>query len=531
MGRRSIFRAGTICVLAVVVIGGYAYLASRSPYVASKPVVTVRPAKSTALARAPVGRWRLARPEALDNAALFFEHILVRYASDSGSREAPFSAANWQSLDAPPTRTHAEALARAREIAERARRAPDEFPALVAEYSEDELTRGTGGSPGALAASQLITEREVLDTLAVLEPGAVSGVIEVASGFLVLRRTSPPPVQEIAARHLVLANDTTPWLTLHRRAGLPAVERTRAQARALAQRIKAEIDALPQPARFDAFAAYIASTSEHRDAEHAGDLGVWSSREPSNVRWQIGSVASLGPGEIAGPIETPFGTELVQRMPVTPRERLGMSSIKMRFDPSAADGPRSLEAVYATAERVLAHVRAQPSRLIDWQREYCCTEAEAWNEGRGDGALSALIKGLRMDAFAERPIVVGHNVVLAKRVAPSPPPPITFEPPSPEGPDIEYVLQNAPAQQASRYVRTLSAAIAVRISLTESQRALIEGAHDALAGRLLVEPSDQRAAALHETQLQLRTRLGDALFDTYMQAVHAEVSRLLLERG
>ena len=130
MGRRPMFRAGSICVLAVVMMSGYAYLAARSSYVAGKPVVTVRPAKSTALARAPVGRWRLARPEALDNAALFAEHILVRYASDSGSREAPFSASNWQSLDAPPARSHAEALARAREIAEHARRVREALASL-----------------------------------------------------------------------------------------------------------------------------------------------------------------------------------------------------------------------------------------------------------------------------------------------------------------------------------------------------------------------------------------------------------------
>jgi hypothetical protein len=244
-------------------------------------------------------------------------------------------------------------------------------------------------------------------------------------------------------------------------------------------------------------------------------------------------VAQLSPGEIAGPIETPFGTELVQRMPVTPRPRLGMSAIKIRFNPEAANesDPLSRKSVLAIAKRLVKHVREQPKRMVDWQRQYCCVEPEAWDEGRGDGPLTALVQDLPIGAIADEPIVVEHNVVIAMRVEPAPPPAVMFDPPAPSEPDIEYVLENTPAKKASEYIRKLADAVAARVSLSASQRELIGTAHATLADRLLAEPKDQRAAALYETQGKLRERLGDELFERYMQAVRAEVSKLLLGRG
>lgn len=521
------------CALAGLIFLGYVRFSEyRVQAAAVKPAVTVLPARASDVPRPPLGRWRLARAESLDHVAMFIELIHVRHATASSGREAPFSGALWESLPERPQRTRAEALALAQRVSAEARRAPETFPALVERYSEDELSRKQGGSLGALPAAQMLAETDVLDSLAVLKPGEVSDVIETGYGFLVLRRASPPPHQDIALRHLVLDNDTTPWLAYHLRPGRKEVQRTRAEAQALAQRIKDEVNALPEHARLDAFAKQIAAASEHRDALFGGDLGVWSSQEPSDVRWQLAAVAELRPGEIAGPIETPMGTELVQRMPVTPRARLGMSAIKIRFDPEAEESkPLSRKSVLKLAQRLVKHVREEPDRLIDWQRQYCCVYPSAWDEGRGDGPLTELIKGLPIGAIAAEPIVVEHNVVIAQRIEPTPPPAVTFDLPAPSDPDLEYVLQNYRADQVGDYIRKLADTVADKIGLSQPQRALVGEAHAALADRLLVEPKDQRAAALYEGQAKLRERLGDEVFERYMQAVRAEVSKTLMIRG
>lgn len=498
---------------------------------ASTPVSIQSAVDAQGLERPPIGRWRLARPESFDHVVVFFEHILVRH-HDVPACEAPFAAAQWCVLPEPPARTREQALALARDIAASAHRAPENFPALVERYSEDLLSRAHGGALGALPASQLVNHEVVLDALAALKPGEVSDVVESEYGFHVLRRTAPPPQRQIAGKHLVLGNDTTPWLSYHHRADRPEIVRTRSEARAIAQRVKAELDALPEQERSAAFSAQIETLSEHRDVAQGGDLGVWSSQEPTPVPSEISALAGLAVGEISEPIETPLGTELVQRTPVTPRARVAMSAIKLRFDPQAAPDHRSSrESVLASAQAIVAHLRQEPERFAQWHKQYCCAEPEVWSEGRGDGELTALLEATPIGAIAERAIAVDQNIVIAKRIEPFDPPEVAFDPPSPGEPDLEYLVRNVPASNAKRYLLTLAGAVEQRVTLTDAQRGIVEDVHRQLADEIAAMNGDERTDALYAAQVKLHDKLGDTLFESYLAAVKAEVAKLLLRRG
>lgn len=72
MARRLVLVACAACALAVLAVIGYARFASPKPSAAATPTVSVLPPKSSDVPRPPVGRWRLARAESLENVVLFF---------------------------------------------------------------------------------------------------------------------------------------------------------------------------------------------------------------------------------------------------------------------------------------------------------------------------------------------------------------------------------------------------------------------------------------------------------------------------
>jgi PPIC-type peptidyl-prolyl cis-trans isomerase-like protein len=118
------------------------------------------------------------------------EHIVI------GHEEAP-----WLKLAArasTPSRSRAEALALATDLATKARREPALFPSLVRRYSEhvDAVRGGDLGSWSNREISSLFREIDALSQLAV---GEVSAPVDTVFGYQVLRRTSP----RARARHVV----------------------------------------------------------------------------------------------------------------------------------------------------------------------------------------------------------------------------------------------------------------------------------------------------------------------------------------
>jgi len=83
---------------------------------------------------------------------------------------------------------------RAAQVAEKARAlAPDDdagFVALVAESSDDDATRATGGDLGFVDRTSRLPRPLVDAALSLAEPGAVAGPIQAGSGYEILRLVS-----------------------------------------------------------------------------------------------------------------------------------------------------------------------------------------------------------------------------------------------------------------------------------------------------------------------------------------------------
>ena len=58
---------------------------------------------------------------------------------------------------------------------------------------------------------------------------------------------------------------------------------------------------------------------EHRDLSRDGDLGTWSSREASPFPREIERLQGLRVGEIAPPIDSPYGFQILLRTSVAER--------------------------------------------------------------------------------------------------------------------------------------------------------------------------------------------------------------------
>ncbi len=472
-------------------------------------------------------RWRLATSAELSTVALFTSHILVRHAQTQ-DREVPFSPPGWNVLPSAPVRTREAARTLADEISREARRRPEGFAELARARSEDVVTASHGGRLGTLSASQLRSYAHVLDVLAQLAPGSVSEPIETAFGFHVFRRDPVPLEQRFAGRHLVIGHDDAPWLDYRRRAP-HRIARTREQALTIATQLRGSLETRASAERDALFVAQIEQHSEHRDARQAGDMGVWSNREPSPIRWQLDALGALAEGEISAPIDTPLGIELVQRLPDNPRERLAMLAIKRAFNPDAAAAdPHSCSSVSQALRAELRQLRGDPARFEALQRAHCCVGVESWSEGRGNPDVTAALKRVAVEALVDDVIVEDQMVVIAKRVAPIDTPALRFELPAPLAPDIERLIVHGRASVLAPIVRNLPSVLGRSVEIPAEHVDAFVRIHDDLSLAIEKGPEAERAAQLRTSQDALRRLLGAARFGQYMHAVEGLAADYLL---
>jgi hypothetical protein len=397
-------------------------------------VMSVKRAPTAAQAQEPVealvapyppGHWRFALPTELASSKIWFSHLLVAH-RDAASGVTSFDSPEWRPSPPLPRRSRREAFALAKVLARWAQADPTSFASL-AKRSDDVVTRDTGGSLGGMSALELSDWPEALDALAALRPGEVSRVVETDFGFHVFLRRAPPPETRVSGARLVLAYDQAPWLRnfLSYR---PVPSRSRTEALELARRLYQRLREDPRQ-----FAALVREYSEHRDALRDGDFGDWSTLEPTPFPREVETLAALSPGEVAPPLDSAFGIEILMRTTPRERETFTMAAIERPFTADAKnDDPTSLSTVTAALTRELPSLLLEPAGLA--ARGTITT----FVEGRGDAADEAALRLLAPGEMTPKPVVRGATVAVLERLAPRKPAAtrVLLDLPSPPTPDL-----------------------------------------------------------------------------------------------
>lgn len=285
------------------------------------------------------------------------------------------------------------------------------FNVLPFGFSEESETRERAGSLGGVVAGHLSMWPQVLDAVEALEPGAVSKVVATEYGYHVLHRRPPIPEAVVSGAHIVIAHADAPWLQMAASGAVPA--RSRQDAQALAARVAAEARATPGD-----FAALVAKYSEHRDAARGGDFGSWSTHEPAGYPREIKTLAGLAIGEIAGPIDTRFGFQIIQRTENRPRQHYAMTKLQLRFDTERTEpDPASKPVVFQKARALAKSLQEDPARFGPLQQELGCPEVWEVIEGRELPALEVALEHLAPGQIAKQPIEDGEvEYLIPKRL-------------------------------------------------------------------------------------------------------------------
>lgn len=332
----------------------------------------------------------------LDATVLWLSDIAIRHVGVDFPLVS-FNYSGWQTAADLTARTEQEALARAEEVVRRAQ-AGEPFESLAREYSDEPERSSRGGSLGGVTASHLTPWPQVLDAVLALQPGQVTNVIETDTGYHVLLRRAPPPEAVVSGRHLVIAHDSAPWFA--KAAMGPIPERTREQALELARGLYHR--ALAQPGELGRL---IDEHSEHRDRVRGGDFGTWSTLEPTDFPREVETLSRLRVGEIAEPIDSAWGIQIIQRVDDPSRERLAMATIDLIYDPGRpAVEPGSRQWARREIDALGAALRRQPEQFAALQQQYCCPGAVEVIAGRHSPAVESTLARLAQGQIAEQPI-------------------------------------------------------------------------------------------------------------------------------
>jgi PPIC-type PPIASE domain len=469
--------------------------------------------------RYPPARWRLAALPRLDSVLINFSHILIRHA-DISDTQATLTPADWFVPYPKVTRSKEEALRFVRELADRIQ-GGEPFGEVARQASEDPLTASRGGGLGGQSAAQLRMWPEVLDALAQVRIGEVTRPLSLPDGVHLFVRDSLPPLRSLSGRRLVIGHKDAPWLQFNTRKEL--VARTRDEALELARQIQSELAAHPQ--RFE---ARVRELSEHLDAERGGDIGEWSSREPSLLWRELQVIGELQVGEVSAPMDGLFGIEILQRTELRPRQTYAVDLLRLGFAPSApSEHPASQQHVFELAQRLATSAAAQPEQFSEYQDQYCCRGVERTVEGRGWPALDVALSKLEPGQVALAPVLgEASQWLVVKRLREVPTiAPIEFELPAPERPDIEYfaVQDGALADQAFARVREDVDKLGLSEALVGKARVQLDS-----MGRLEALPAEARPSALERCSQGLREVLGSENQKKLSHLLDQQFERILL---
>jgi len=271
-------------------VGGY--LGTMMPPEMSLELVdafaAVRIGEVSRVIETPQGFHIIKRALVPEDKPLSLSHIVVKHDAASG----------WKREDRPVVvRSRVSARELTNKLATELQHDPSRFDRYVQEYSDaDDVVRG--GDMGVWSRNEH-AEFAVLETASRLAQGAISGVVETATGFHILRRT-PVAGPSIGAASLIIL--------LHRDAQLPSFDHSRARTKAKAKIMAGELIAElgEHPERFDQRRTeYCEFTLCERTDGYVRGRGLAAVEA---------TVARLALHELAPePVETPLGIAIVRR--------------------------------------------------------------------------------------------------------------------------------------------------------------------------------------------------------------------------
>ncbi|HKO93665.1 MAG TPA: hypothetical protein VJU61_21075, partial [Polyangiaceae bacterium] len=125
----------------------------------------------------------------------------------------------------------------------------------------------------------------------------------------------------------------------------------------------------------------------------------------------------LDVGEIAPPLDSLFGIEILQRVPNPRRVTYAIEGLQLHFDPAARDGdPQSRASVQAQAHMLGEELRRDPARLEALSQRYEPLR-DQWLDGRGLAQLSVALRALAIGEWLPAPVAVAGLFVVGRRVA------------------------------------------------------------------------------------------------------------------
>jgi hypothetical protein len=290
------------------------------------------------------------------------------------------------------------------------------------------VTRDRGGSLGGVPATQLTPWPEVLDALTALRPGQVSDVVETWYGFHVFKRRSAPEPETVTGRRIVIGHDRARFLQVLRGGSQPA--RTREEALALAQSLYERARQAPAD-----FPQLVEAYSELPDRVVGGDFGTWSNRELTPFPREVEALGQLAVGEVAPPLDSLFGIEIILRVPNPERGSYAIEGLQLHFDPTLPENDsKSFARVQAEAFQLIETLRHDPSQLEALSQRHA-PYREHWIDGRGLPAVTAAVHEVAIGEVLRTPATVGRSFVVGRRIPPHVPEPIAalIELPVPSG--------------------------------------------------------------------------------------------------
>jgi hypothetical protein len=441
-------------------------------------------------------RWRLATFAELERTTIWVSHLAIRHEASDPSL---FRALNWRPDPPNPKRSVQAARELADKLAAEVAADPASFARVARENSEDLVTRDQGGALGGVRASQLAPSG-FLDALATLRPGEVSKAFRTPYGFHVVKREAPPAETTVAGERIVIGYVGTLGLGV-------SVTRTRDEARLLALRVGDEARAHPER-----FRALIGQYSDNADLDQAGDMGAFSTRDPEYLPLEVKILGDLRTGDVAAPLDSRFGFEVIRRVELKPRPAYAMTAIELQFDPTTTEGRTSQAQVRRRAGEFASKIASDATLFETLQAENCCKRVWRWMQGRGPVGFGAALEAIRVGEVATEPILWDQFYLIPRRLDPArqpPEPPQLTELPQPERPDFEALIAFNDGNAIAGMARSLLDAVQSQTRVAQSTKTSVEQVLKTLATSLErdAKDTDARRALIRDALKSLASKL------------------------